>query len=566
MSRKILRLISVVLSLMMIFASVYTIFSHFNRNVKVAEGLETKEFAADGDAEARFSHDFDTYTNVIATNNSYSKPDITLDDVIKELSNYGGAHTWTQGSAGYGDYWFGSNQGSSYATKTKDSTYTEPSKVTELDCGSFIYAGLRHLDVRFTGFYDGKSNETNGRIGPLPVAPYAYINYNNLNDIKPYHIKWENGEEIVKITDFTSREHWDEGSQTFIIDCNYKQWIDKEKIAPGTIVVAPPIDAKKAGHVWLYIGQYASKADIVAYLKRIGVTIDGEDGNTTGIRVLDEEEGSTYWSIECRGNSHANGGGVAITNRDPAAASGNKMGSGYVGFTFLEEKVTNGSFSMDIKKVDRATGKALQGAKFHFEDRNTNPVTKRDDIVTGSNGVASLVSGKTIDSEKTYTYSIMENDAPDGYIKDITKHFGINVNTGLVGREYQVKNVKIHGNGINEKTIDPGKSYRYLTNGTWEEGDTVSPNTLFHVKLDGSKTNMHLALTWANPEIKGKFKLDLVKFNKEGEKLGGAEFKVDVKEGDTSIYSNTKTTSSDEASLGTATFSDIPIRDEAKKI
>lgn len=110
MKRKILKLVSISLSLIMTFALIYTVFAYLSRDFKIAEGVRTKEFAADGDTEERFSHRNDNYTDVLAINESYVKPDITLDDVIKELSNYGHVKKWNQGSSGYLDFWEGKNQ------------------------------------------------------------------------------------------------------------------------------------------------------------------------------------------------------------------------------------------------------------------------------------------------------------------------------------------------------------------------------------------------------------------------------------------------------------------------
>lgn len=438
MSRKVLRLTSVILSSIMIFVAVYTIFSYFNREINVSEGIETKGFAAESEGDG-YNHNFDGKTDVTLKNPDYTKPEISLDDVVKELCNYGHVRTWSTRGAGYGDVW----NAAEISNKTKDATYIDPTKITQLDCGEFIYAGLRHLNVRFTGFYDGWTESKDGRLGPIPVTPDGYVRYlDNSNPNRyPYHITWENGDEITRITKYTAREKYNEETDTMELDCGYGKWISDNNIAPGTIVVSPAGSVDKSGHVWIYIGEFNTRDDVVSYLKGLGIAVDGEDGNTTGIRVLDEAEGGDskiHWSIECRGSSHTGAGGVAITNRDPASPSGNKVGAGYVGFTFLEERT--GKFNINLVKSNRENEK-LGGAEFKVDVTDGTENIYSNTITTSSNesdlGMAAFSDILIKKDGKTYKVTITETKAPDGYIA-IDGPIELDVVTQKVGNEYKL--------------------------------------------------------------------------------------------------------------------------------
>ena len=87
-----------------------------------------------------------------------------------------------------------------------------------MDCSGFVYNTLRHIGIRLTGFCDGSVYGTFYRLGPVPLAPYGWMEYGYHPDNRlPYHIKWANGQEIARITDFTSREHYDETTRKYVV-------------------------------------------------------------------------------------------------------------------------------------------------------------------------------------------------------------------------------------------------------------------------------------------------------------------------------------------------------------
>lgn len=67
-------------------------------------------------------------------------------------------------------------------------------------------------------------------------------------------------------------------------------------------------------------------------------------------------------------------------------------------------------------------------------------------------------------------------------------------------------------------------------------------------------------------ETSGSFNINLIKYKKgTTTPLPGATFDIVVKDGNEQIYTGTKTTSVNEADLGKAVFSNIPIKEEGKK-
>lgn len=283
------------------------------------------------------------------------------------------------------------------------------------------------------------------------------------------------------------------------------RWYDvigPENLKPGDIIVGQ-------GHHMLYIGKAGSYDEIC---ERLGITKVSRTSSGAGTynSLYNTSESNTwggqYWTLDVNGSGNVRISNYAWSSTRPEDWSKNLD---YMRvYRFVTS--TNGKFSMDIKKVDKETGSALPDATFHFEDRNDGQ-TFSSKKTTGSNGATTLINEKNINGEKHYIYAVKEDIAPTGYYQDVARFFGLDVGTGLDGTEYRVKNVRVFGADIEEKTINAGETKQYLTNGTWADGATVTGDTLFVISLDSSASNMGIHLTWANPPKHGKFSMNLSK-------------------------------------------------------
>ena len=334
---------------------------------------------------------------------------------------------------------------------------------------------MRHLGVRLTNFYDGTfGNGLDGRGGPVPLNARSWvddsiIDVNNRNKHKPYRIKWENGNDIAQITDYTLKT-----------DKNYGQWIEDNNITTGTVVVTIH-DSENTentyNHIWFYIGKFDNMGDVKAYLKSIGVSqtiIDNIQIDTSG--------GTKYWSIECATN------GVTITNRDPSNVVKGKGGSGYAGFTLVP---TTGEYNLQISKVDEA-GKALSGAIFSIDNNQTTST-----------------QGKITKRNQTIKHTISEINAPSD------KYFKLkNPETITLTSADGLKNGKYY---INKAVFDNGKTTKTVQ---LENGDTVI------LKLSINSNNTAITLTVPNKKLEGKFKLNVRKIDETGNTITDATGKI----------------------------------------
>ncbi len=348
------------------------------------------------------------------------------------------------------------------------------------------------------------------------------------------------------------------------------------ELPAGTLVISASElindGVKRIDHCWIALGNLGTTNKdeaIAAIQEKFGIDVSSLSNYVLGDESTEGSTTCTYWKIEAAGNN------VTINNGDPdylatIQTHGRVKGTGPIWAFQLgnDDVVTGGSFSMDIKKVDRETGEALPGAKFHFEDRNTNPYTIQDDLETGSDGKVTLVSNQAITGENQgFRYAVYEKEPPEGYGSDIFRFFGVNFNTRKVNDEYRVTSVTIHGGNIEQKVIGVGQTFQYKTDGTWAEGGTITDDTYFVVSLGNSDTHVHLALTLANPKTEGSFNIKLRKRKSvdededgENDPLPGARFAVSVQrneDGRTStIYSGSALTNGN----GNATFSGINIK------
>lgn len=312
--------------------------------------------------------------------------------------------------------------------------------------------------------------------------------------------------------------------------------MDSTTLEPGDIIIGD-------GHALVYLGQASSYSEIK---NRLGLSsnIDYVTSDTaTYHKDYTGNVGGTYWTMDVNGNGgHARISNYNWTDTSASAYSWNLNNMRLYRF----QSYTYGKFSLNASKVDRNTGNKLAGAKFHFEDRTVPPTQVWDDNashvestqtkagdykVTGSDGNVNLVSNKTISGDNTYTYSLREDVAPDGYYIDASRHYGIQLFTGVASgtNEYRVTSIKIYGGNITEKDIsvtNTAQTWQYTTDNTWLNSGTLSDKTLFIINVPASSSNMAVGLTQVNPPYKqGQFSLNASKMDRTtGNKLEGAKF------------------------------------------
>ena len=178
-----------------------------------------------------------------------------------------------------------------------------------IDCSGLIYYSLTHLGYSTTGF------DWNN---PVPVDTEHWlscddsctITYDGVTsqiDIKKAGIKT------------TERPYW---------EC-----ADGSTITPGSVVVAEiPNDIN---HSWIYMGEFNDRAEVVNYLKNIGVP----DSLITDKTVSDGSgDGGTHWRIESNGQE-----GVVVNNKTTG-----KKASALNMFAF---RVTQNDVNFSITKV-----------------------------------------------------------------------------------------------------------------------------------------------------------------------------------------------------------------------
>lgn len=200
-------------------------------------------------------------TNVTATAQYTIPSGLTGDSIIAEACKFYNIYTWKAAATRYNDAWDGSK---SIAEKTSTSSwrgYGDTSSAT--DCSAFVYSTLRHLGVRLTNFYDGTfGNGLDGRGGPVPLNARSWVDQSSK---LPYHIKWENGDDIAQITDYT------EGKE-------YGTWIEENNITTGTVVATLNSDQNGYNHIWFYIGKF-DNINIMQILPEIDENLRGEYAN-----------------------------------------------------------------------------------------------------------------------------------------------------------------------------------------------------------------------------------------------------------------------------------------------
>lgn len=243
-----------------------------------------------------------------------------------------------------------------------------------IDCSGLIYYSLTHLGYSTAGF------DWNN---PVPVDTDHWLSLNDSCTITydGYTSQIDIEKQGVKTTE---RPYW---------EC-----ADGSTIAPGSVVVAEiPNDIN---HSWIYMGEFNSRDEVVAYLRNIGVSESLINDKTVGDGTGD---GGTHWRIESNGQE-----GVVINNKTTGKkTSALNMYAFRVtqsDVTFTITKVLSTDNSVKICGTSPIDGtQAVYGV---YADSAC--VNKVGEITIGEDGMGSITLPNGV-------YYVKEISAPTGY-------------------------------------------------------------------------------------------------------------------------------------------------------
>lgn len=451
-------------------------------------------------AETGLTDDIAKLVNVSYTykDTSYtSYKTLTADNIIKTAAKYlGDAYDNGVGNGklyrdAYTDYGSTANN--------MQNKGTELNKLGTPDCSGLVYATLRQLNVKLSGF-DDYSGSAGKQLGPVPLNTYGWVqrNWNDMSKSQAYNIKWADGSSIKRIVDYQTKGTTVNGKEMN----SYADFININNIAKGSIIVALNPNTNGENHMWIYIGQYNSADAVKSYLHSIGITDKDSYIYVSGT--------GTYWSIECNGSQ-----GVVITNRDPAAKYGNKAGSGYAAFTLVDTQTKDVTINIDKEDMD---GHDLSGASFSYWNQGTTLTYPPSGSAQGTG------TSFTIKNMKYNTYQyvwIQETKAPNVYDIGLKNPIALKVSVSSSGA---VSVEKVH-DGRNGENI--GKYYG---------GATVNGNTVT-VKIKDPKSSKDVPIK-------------ILKTTEEGHSSDGAQIKYWVFDNSTDRPTGKTATATKETASG----------------
>ncbi|MBQ8012744.1 MAG: hypothetical protein IJ265_14430, partial [Oscillospiraceae bacterium] len=272
-----------------------------------------------------------------------------------------------------------------------------------LDCSGLVYYTLTHLGYKTSGFSWNN---------PVPVDTTHWLTVNDNCTISYGGVTSKIDVEKAKIST-EERPYW---------EC-----ADGSTITPGSVVVAEMPDS--IDHAWIYMGEFNSRADVVTYLKNIGVDesliTDATVGNGSG-------DGGKHWRIESNGSQ-----GVVINNNtDGKKASVMNM---------YAYRITQADVTFEITKVLKSDNKVvingtspIDGTKAVYGVYTDKACTdKVGEITIGTDGVGSI-------ELPNRQYYVKEISAPTGY--SISEEvFALNANQNVfVTEDFSRGTIKIN--------------------------------------------------------------------------------------------------------------------------
>ena len=453
----------------------------------------------------------------------------SADTVIAKAATLLGT-PYTFGNKGY---WYAYDQGQ----------YTPLSVETinnlGIDCSGLVYYTLTQLGYSTSGFSWNN---------PVPVDTDHWLTVND-NCTITYDGKTSKVEVEKKNIKTTDRPYW---------EC-----ADGSVITAGSVVVAQnPVGED---HVWIYMGEFDSRNDVISYLKSIGVSEKLINSKTVGDG---KGAGGKHWRIESSGSE-----GVVINNKtDGKTATAMNMSAFRITKNDVKFEITKVLVSDRTVKISGTSKVDGTVAKYGvYTDKACK--NKVGEITIGKDGTGSIQL-----PEKQYY--VKEISAPTGYsISEevfalkadenifVTEDFTrgkIKVNKTaddeiVSGREFKVTGndgssytKKTNANGVAEFSglkvynTSTGKAITYTVS-------EINVDTRYEVPKaqNVTLTSGDVDLT-VNVKFNNQLKTGSIKINKQSEdnQNGDREF---------TITGNGKTYTIKTGSDGIAILSDIPV-------
>lgn len=284
-----------------------------------------------------------------------------------------------------------------------------------IDCSGLVYYTLTHLGYSTSGFSWNN---------PVPVDTAHWLTVNDQCTITYDGVTSKVDVEKKQIST-EERPYW---------EC-----ADGSTITPGSVVIAEVPGS--IDHAWIYMGEFDSRADVVSYLKTIGVA----ESLITAATVSDGSgDGGTHWRIESNGSQ-----GVVINNNtDGKKASVMNM---------YAYRITQTDVTFSLLKVNKNTQAVIgrspvDNSTAVYGIYSDSACTKKiAEITIGDNGRGSvkLPNG---------TYYAREIKAPTGYALDETVYTLSAGNTVTVPEEVLDGTIKI--NKTAEDGIVAGREFK----------------------------------------------------------------------------------------------------------
>ena len=455
----------------------------------------------------------------------------SADTVVAKAATLLGS-PYTFGNKGY---WYAYNQGQ----------YTPLSVQTinnlGIDCSGLVYYTLTQLGYKTSGFSWNN---------PVPVDTDHWLTVND-NCTITYDGKTSKVEVEKKNIKTTDRPYWERA--------------DGSVITAGSVVVAQNPGGED--HVWIYMGEFDSRNDVISYLKSIGVSEKLINSKTVGDG---KGAGGKHWRIESSGSE-----GVVINNKtDGKTATAMNMSAFRITKNDVKFEITKVLASDRTVKISGTSKVDGTVAKYGvYTDKACK--NKVGEITIGKDGTGSVQL-----PEKQYY--VKEISAPTGYsISEevfalkadenifVTEDFTrgkIKVNKtaddGIVsGREFKVTGndgssytKKTNANGVAEFSglkvynTSTGKLITYTVS-------EINVNTRYEVPKaqNVTLTSGDVDLT-VNVKFNNQLKTGSIKINKHSEDNQNDDREF-------TITGNGKTYTIKTGSDGVAILSDIPVYD-----
>lgn len=408
-----------------------------------------------------------------------------------------------------------------------------------IDCSGLVYYTLTQLGYKTSGFSWNN---------PVPVDTDHWLTVND-NCTITYDGKTSKVEVEKKNIKTTDRPYW---------EC-----ADGSVITAGSVVVAQNPGGED--HVWIYMGEFDSRNDVISYLKSIGVSEKLINSKTVGDG---KGAGGKHWRIESSGSE-----GVVINNKtDGKTATAMNMSAFRITKNDVKFEITKVLASDRTVKISGTSKVDGTVAKYGvYTDKACK--NKVGEITIGKDGTGSIQL-----PEKQYY--VKEISAPTGYsISEevfalkadenifVTEDFTrgkIKVNKTaddeiVSGREFKVTGndgssytKKTNANGVAEFSglkvynTSTGKAITYTVS-------EINVDTRYEVPKaqNVTLTSGDVDLT-VNVKFNNQLKTGSIKINKQSEdnQNGDREF---------TITGNGKTYTIKTGSDGIAILSDIPV-------